>query len=194
VAVLVAGTLTGCLTMRAPTCTDPVDYGELSRLARATDSGVRALRGATDSQTAAIRITLHAMLSRTDLLDRCGRIITAEELRTASRQALEARTLGEPAAQRAYLWSRRAVLLDTADRRSWRAMAHAWDQLQVTRNQPQWFGTAVRCGGSGSEARCGLAPIDTLQVTDPQRAELGLRTLVQQRAIIDSMNRARGRR
>jgi hypothetical protein len=156
------------------------------------DSTVTALRTAADTQAIWLRQYLQAMVDRTDELDGCGRLGGASDLRTAAALALQAAVLGVPTVERAYRWSRRAVDADSSDRRSWRLMASAWDQMQVLRKQPQWFATVFSCAAA-SDGRCVLAAIDTTRVTDPQRVELGLNTLVQQRALIDSLNRARGR-
>lgn len=165
---------------------------ELARLTRNVDSTVTALRTASDTQTTWLRQYLQAMVDRTAELDGCARMASADDLRTAAALGLRAAVLGVPTVERAYIWSRRAVLADTSDRRSWRVMAGAWDQLQVLRMQPQWFATVISCDRS-PDGRCSLATIDTTRVTDPQRVELGLHTLMQQRALIDSINRARVR-
>ena len=162
------------------------------RLSGTTDSTAAALRRATDSQSVVLRQYLHSVVDRAASLDACGRITSPRDLRTAAQLGLSAGTLGVETLERAYRWSRRAVVADTSDRVSWRLMANAWDQLQVGQRQPQWFGTVVRCT-SAANARCTLAPIDTTRVTDPQRVELGLRTLMQQRDHVDSLNRVRGR-
>jgi hypothetical protein len=189
--VLLCGA-TACVTSRGQSCRDAGDPGEVARLAMTTDSTLLALRKAPDSQATWLRQYLQAVVDRTASLEECGRIADAGDLRTAARIGLASAQLGLPTVERAYRWARRAVVADTADRRSWRMMATAWDQLQLARKQPQWFATVIECG-STTDGRCTLAPVDTSRVTDPQRVELGLRTLVQQRMIIDSLNRARGR-
>jgi hypothetical protein len=187
-----AALLSGCITRLPRTCRDDSDPGELARLANITDSTAAALRRPADSQFVGLREYLQGVVNRIAVLDQCGRITTAADLRTSAKIGVKARTLGAPTLVRAYDWSRRAVMLDTADRRSWRVMAAAWDHLQVESKQPQWFGTVVECPGN-PPGRCLIPPVDTTRVSDPQRVELGLRTLVQQRAAVDSMNRARGR-
>ncbi len=190
-AVLLAAT-TACSSARGRLCRDVPDPDELGRLATVTDSTVVAMRTATDTQLTSLRIYLQSVLSRADMLDQCGRVSTPADLRTAGSMALTANSLGQEAVERAYRWSRRAVEADSSDRRSWRVMAHAWDQLQLLQKQRQWFATVVTCPNT-LEGRCAIAPIDTTHVTDPQRAELGLRTIAQQRERVDSLNRARGR-
>lgn len=184
--------LAACAGPQARRCGDTVDLSELRRLATTVDSTVFALKQAPDSQAKALTQYLHAVVDRTSDLDACGRVTTAFDLRSAAQLGLSAGVLGLETVERAYRWSRRAVVADTADRLSWRVMATAWDQLQVLQQRPQWFATVISCP-SRTDARCLLAPIDTTHVTDPQRAELGLRTLVQQRAFLDSLNRSRVR-
>lgn len=182
---------TACIASRGGSCRDPGDAGEVARLAATTDSTVLAVQKAPDSEATWLRQYLQAVVDRTASLEACGRITTAGDLRTAARIGLASAQLGVPSVERAYRWARRAVVTDTSDRRSWRMMAMAWDQLQIAQKQPQWFATVITC--ANTDGRCALATIDTSRVTDPQRVELGLRTLVQQRMIVGSLNRARGR-
>jgi hypothetical protein len=190
--IVAAALLSGCVTRLPRACREDSDPGELTRLASVTDSTVAALRRPVDSQFVGLREYLQGVVNRVAELDQCGQITTADELRTSAKIGVSARALGGATLSRAYDWSRRAVMLDTADRRSWRVMANAWDHLQLEAKQPQWFATVVLCAGVRPN-RCTLPPVDTLRVSDPQRVELGLRTLAQQRASVDSMNRARGR-
>ncbi|MDZ7632428.1 MAG: hypothetical protein U5K74_14040 [Gemmatimonadaceae bacterium] len=180
--------VTACASSSSRRCGEAVDPGELRRLSMTTDSTLVALRQAPDSQAKALQQYLQSVVDRTAALEACGRIRSASDLQTAAQLALAAGRLGEETVERAYVWSRRAVVADTADRASWRVMAHAWDQLQLLRQQPQWFATVIRC--EVADGRCVLAPLDTTRVSDPQRAELGLRTLVQQRELLDSLNRS----
>ncbi len=189
---LILAALTGCATSRAQRCSDAGDPAELSRLASLTDSTAAALGQARDSGAVVTRQYLQSLVDRAAALDACRRIASAADLRTAARLANAASTLGLETTERAYSWGRRAVLADTADRASWREMAQAWDQLQVLQRKPQWFATIWTCPLTGT-GRCRLAPIDTTRVSDAQRAELGLRTLAQQRELLDSLNRARTR-
>jgi hypothetical protein len=191
-ALLAAALLSGCVTRLPRACREVSDPGELTRLASVADSTAAALRRPVDSQFVGLREYLQGVVNRVAELDQCGRITTAADLRTSAKIGVDARTLGTPTLVRAYDWSRRAVMLDTADRRSWRVMASAWDHLQVDAKQPQWFGTVVVCPGT-PPGRCILPSVDAARVSDTQRVELGLRTLAQQRAMVDSMNRARGR-
>ncbi len=193
--VLLTGLLTmlsACATSSARRCNAATDAGELPRLTRTADSTTAALQAATDSQSVALRQYLQSVVDRAAALDACGHVTSPRDLRTAAQLGLSAGALGAETLERAYRWSRRAVVADTSDRSSWRLMATAWDQLRVVQGQPQWFGTVVSCTGSAN-ARCALAPIDTSRVTDPERVELGLRTLMQQRERADSMTRARSR-
>jgi hypothetical protein len=184
--------LAGCLSSPARRCGATADPMELRRLSLTTDSTVRALRSARDSQLTPLRQYLQSVVDRTAQLDACGRVTTARDLRTAAQLGLSAQTLGLETAERAYRWSRRAVVADTADRANWRVMAYAWDQLQLAQQRPQWFATIVACPDAPG-ARCRLAPLDSTRVTDAQRAELGLRTVQQQRDLVDSLNRTRTR-
>jgi hypothetical protein len=182
--------LAGCATTGAGRCGGVRDPLEPTRLISTADSTARVLRTAKDSQAVVLRQQLHATVDRGALLDACGRATTAADYRALASLAMQSGLADDETAERAYAWSRRAVVLDSADRSNWRLMARAWDQLQLNRKQPQWFGTAVVCA---RDRRCALAPVDTERVSDPQRVELGLPTLPQQRATVDSLNRARGR-
>ncbi len=188
----VIGTVTACASSRGRVCRNTGDPTELGRLSHGVDSTVNALRTAPDSQAVWLRQFMQALVDRTAELDRCGRIFEANDLRTAAKVGVDAAVLGAPTAERAYNWARRAVVADSSDRRSWRLMATAWDQLQVLKKQPQWFATIITCTAV-ADGRCTLPATDTTRVTDPQRVELGLRTIVQQRAMVDSINRARGK-
>jgi hypothetical protein len=190
IGVLVAAMLSACATAGRGRCGGGADPLEPPRLSRTVDSVVRVMRTAKDTQLVALRQQLQATVDRAALLDVCGRVSSAADYRALSAIALGSGLSDEATAERAYVWARRAVVLDTADRSHWRVMARAWDQLQLARKQPQWFGTAVVCA---RERRCALAPVDSERVSDPQRVELGLPTLPQQRAMLDSMNRARSR-
>jgi hypothetical protein len=184
--------LSACATTSARRCNAARDSGELQRLTGTADSASVALRTVTDSQAVPLRQYLQAVVDRAAELDACGRITSPQDLRAAAQVGMSAGALGAETLERAYRWSRRAVVADTADRASWRLLAKSWDQLQLVQNQPQWFGTVVRCTDT-TPVRCALAPIDTTRVTDPQRVELGLRTLMQQRERADSLSRVRSR-
>ena len=184
--------LSACVSSRPRGCATRADGTELLRLQPSADSLARRLRSTTDSGAiATVRASLELLVARTKELESCGQVASAPELRTAARIALAASTLGEPTVTQAYLWARRAVVADSADYRSWRLMAQAWDRLQLLQARPQWFGTVINCAGT-PVLRCTLAPTDTTRVSDPQLVELGLRTIVQQRLRVDSLNRARG--
>ena len=184
--------MTACASATNRACRDASDPTELGRLSQNVDSIVTALRTAPDSQAIWLRQYMQAMVDRTAELDGCGRVRGATDLRTAAAIALNATVLGVPTVERAYAWARRSVFADSSDRRSWRLMATAWDQLLVLRKQPQWFATIITCAPA-ADARCVLPATDTTRVSDPQRVELGLHTLAQQRATVDSLNRSRGR-
>lgn len=190
--LLTAVSVSACMSTKPRRCDDAPDPAELGRLSTVTDSTVAALKQATDSQAQALRFYLQTVVDRAAELDACGRISSPRDLRAAARLGLAASPLGLDAIERAYRWSRRAVLADTSDRSSWRVMAQAWDQLQVIQQRPQWFATVISCANT-PDGRCVLPRIDTTRVTDPQRVELGLRTLVQQREYVDSLNQTRAK-
>jgi hypothetical protein len=184
--------LAGCLSSPARRCRDATDATELRQLSVTTDSAMLALRRAPESQATPIRQFVQSVVDRAAHLDQCGLFTSVNDLRTATQIGLSAGLLGVETAERAYGWARRAVVADTADRRNWRMMAYAWDQYQLAQQRPQWFATVVSCPDV-TPRKCQLAPIDTTHVTDAQRAELGLRTLVQQREMLDSLNRSKPR-
>jgi hypothetical protein len=184
--------LAACVTAGARSeCLGPRQPDELSRLVRLADSAGTAVRLSVDTMAAMPRRFLQGVVNRLDALARCGALRTPDALRDAAQSALAARTLGLPTVERAYRWARAAVVADSADRRNWRVMAEAWDQLQVLQQKPQWWATVVTCA-SPVLGRCSLAPLDSTRVTDALRIEFGLPTLPRQRALVDSMNRIRG--
>ena len=185
------GAVTACASGRArQSCGGPRPADELRQLTVVADSTAGALRQSSDTMTPSLRKYLHGVVDRVMAMERCGRVTTPGELRQAALVAYAARTLGERTVERAYVWSRLAVVGDSADRRNWRVMALAWDQLQVLQRKPQWFATVVSCV-TPILGRCTLAPLDTTRVTEAQRVEFGLPTLLEQRQLVDSLNRIR---
>jgi hypothetical protein len=190
--MLSLGGLAACATPGARrSCGGSSGRDELPQLTRLADSAATAIVQSVDTLANPPRQFLQEVVDRVVALDRCGAVRTPEQLRDAASAALAARTLGIRVVERAYGWARAAVVADSVDRRNWRVMAQAWDQLQVTQRKPQWFATVVTCA-SPVLGRCSLAPLDTAVVTDALRVEFGLPTLVQQRRYVDSLNRVRG--
>ncbi|MES3033346.1 MAG: hypothetical protein V4813_05050 [Gemmatimonadota bacterium] len=171
-------------------CRGPRRVDELQQLTVVADSTAGALRQSADTMSPTLRQYLRGVVDRVVALERCGRVTTPAELRQAAMVAYAARTLGERTVERAYGWSRLAVVRDSADRRNWRVMALSWDQLQVLQHKPQWFATVVSCV-TPILGRCTLAPLDTTRVSEAQRVEIGLPTLLEQRLLVDSLNRIR---
>ena len=163
---------------------------ELQRLSRIADSAAIGIRLSADTMSRVPRRFLQGVVDRLVALDECGMLRTPDALRDAARTALAARTLGSPTVERAYAWARSAVVSDSADRRNWRVMAQAWDQLQVMQQRPQWFASVVICA-SPIIGRCSIAPLDSSRVSDALRLDLGLLTLKQQQMLVDSLNQAR---
>ena len=192
--LLVAGlcVTSACATVRRSGC-EPADVATtLVQLRRVTDSVATALPGASDSAGVELRSQLSDVMDRTERLDACGGLQTAAQLREAGAIALVAAGAGAPSLEQAYVLARRAVVLEMTDRGAWGVLAAAWDQLQVRAHNAQWFATVITCE-PGAEGRCELETVDTSRVSDAQRVELGLRTLVQQQQRVDSLNRARKR-
>lgn len=186
-----SGLLAACITTKAQqACRRPRPADELQQLTAVADSTATALRQSADTMSPTLRQYLNGVVDRVVALERCGRVTTATELRQAASVAYAARTLGERTVERAYGWSRLAVVRDSADRRNWRVMALSWDQLQVLQHKPQWFATVVSCI-TPILGRCTLAPLDTTRVSEAQRVEIGLPTLLEQRLLVDSVNRIR---
>lgn len=190
--LLALSALAACATTGArQECRGPRPVDELARLSRVADSAGTAIRLSVDTLSSMPRRFLQGVVERVMMLEQCGGVRTADQLRDASATALAARTLGVPVVERAYVWARAAVIADSVDRQNWRAMALAWDQLQVLQRQPQWFGTVIACA-SPVLGRCSLAPLDSTRVTEALRIDFGLPTLKQQRLSVDSLNRVRG--
>lgn len=190
-ALVVTGVLAACATTASrQACHGARPADELAQLIVVADSTAAALRQSGDTMSSPLRQYLRGVVDRVVALERCGRITTPADLRQAALVAYAARTLGERTVDRAYGWSRLAVVRDSADRRNWRVMALAWDQLQVLQHKPQWFATVVSCV-TPILGRCTLAPLDTTRVSEAQRVEFGLPTLLEQRLRVDSLNRVR---
>ena len=192
-AAVLLTSVVGCAALRGRNRCDAVaGAAGMPELITSTDSLLSRPRPATDSARAVLQAQLLEIIARVLRIDACGGLATPAEHRAASRLALRAGIAGAPVLREAYAWGRQAVVRDPAERESWRVMAMAWDELQLSENRPQWFGTAIRCAPIGLRP-CAVARLDPTQVTDAQRVELGLRTLREQRLVADSMNRARRR-
>jgi hypothetical protein len=90
----------------------------------------------------------------------------------------------------AHQWARRSEALDSTDEAARWLVAAAWDRYQMSRGQPQWFGTqTMRQGGVGPVL---LYSLDTTQVTDAERVRRGVGTLAALRARLDTINRRLG--
>jgi hypothetical protein len=92
------------------------------------------------------------------------------------------------ASLKAHAWAKRAVELGSTEPLAKGLIAGSWDQYLYGKGLPQWYGTIIR-GGLREPAR--LYDIDTTKVTDQERLRLGLRTLAQMRAAVDSLNARR---
>ena len=194
VTLLVAGlcAMSACATVQRGGCEASDVPGTLVQLRHVADSVATALPRAADTASTVLRSQLADVVDRTARLDACGGLQTAAQLRDAGAIALQAAGAGAPSLEQAYVLARRAVVLDMGDRDAWAVLAAAWDQLQVRAHNAQWFATVITCE-PGADGRCELETVDTSRVSDAQRVELGLRTLVQQQQRVDSLNRARKR-
>jgi len=191
--VSAVGVLAACASAGAgQQCRGLRQPDELQRLLRIADSAATGIRLSADTMTRVPRRFLQGVVDRVIALDGCGMLRTSDALREAATVALAARTLGRPTVERAYEWARTAVIRDSADRRNWRVMALAWDQLQVVQQRPQWFASVVICA-SPIIGRCSIAPLDSSRVSDALRLDLGLLTLRQRQMLVDSLNRVRSR-
>lgn len=164
----------------------------LASLRQVTDSAADALPRANDSSATLLRTRLHEALDRTTSLETCGGLATAAHWRDAGAIALVAAGAGAQSLEQAYRRARHAVELDGTDRGAWRVLAESWDQWQVQQHNAQWFATVITCE-PGAAGQCALETLDTSRVSDAQRVEIGLRTLVQQQQRVDSLNKARKR-
>lgn len=182
----------GCSTLRGGGCDASESATVLPALIWRTDSLLARPRPANAAAVTELHEQLGEIIRRVQRLEVCGGLTSAQDLRTAARLALRAGMAGAPLLREAYVWGREAVLRAPLERESWQVMATAWDELQISQNHPQWFGTVIRCAARGTRP-CALATLDTSRVSDAQRVELGLRTLREQRLVADSLNRARRR-
>lgn len=184
--------LTACASAGRRDCGTRDVSATLVELRAVTDSAAAALPRATDPSATVLRTRLRDAVERTASLELCGALVSAAQWRDAGAIALVAAGAGTQSIEQAYRWARRAVELDVADRGAWRVLAESWDQWQVQQHNAQWFATVITCA-PGTEGLCALETLDTSRVTDAQRVEIGLRTLLQQQQRVDSLNRARRR-
>lgn len=90
----------------------------------------------------------------------------------------------------AHQWARHSEALDSTDVAARWLVAAAWDRYQMSRDQPQWFGTqTTRLGGVGPVI---LYSLDTTRTTDAERVHRGVGTLAALRARLDTINRRLG--
>jgi hypothetical protein len=190
--VALSAVTSGCVTAGRGACVGSDATSALRHWRAATDSAADALPRARDSTATVLRARLRDAVDQTMQLDACGALVSVAQLRDAAMLALVAAGAGAPSLEQSYDWARRAVMLDRTDRGAWGVLAASWDQLQVRQHLAQWFATVITCA-PGSDGRCELEPLDTSRVSDAQRVELGLRTLVQQQQRVDSLNKARKR-
>jgi len=190
-AVYAVGMMAACASTGArQQCREPRQADELQRLLRIADSAATGIRLSVDTMASTPRRFLQGVVDRVIALDGCGALRTPDTLREAATVTLAARTLGMPTVEYAYALARAAVVRDSADRRNWRIMAQAWDQLQALQRRPQWFATVVTCA-SRIVGRCSIAPLDSSRVSDALRIDFGLPTFKQRQALVDSLNRGR---
>ena len=170
----------------AQTEPSPPDHAELAAL-HAADQSDRA--GPMD------RIDFEVLLERDGLRrDRVRELMAMGALRTARDYYHGAMILqhGHDTTdfRQAHELARRAMALDSTDRRVRYLVAASWDRYLMTAGQPQWYGTQFRRATPGSAWE--LHPVDTSKVTDAERLRLGVGTLAEQRARADLLNRRPG--
>ncbi|OYU32437.1 MAG: hypothetical protein CFE39_03525 [Comamonadaceae bacterium PBBC2] len=78
-----------------------------------------------------------------------------------------------------------ALAFDPKNRELIRNRAVTWDRMLLAQNRPQWYGTQY--SRPGNDKPYALDPVDD-KVSDAERAELGLPTLVEMRKKIDKLN------
>jgi hypothetical protein len=91
----------------------------------------------------------------------------------------------------AHVWAQRAEQLDSTQLRIRWLVAATWDRYQMSRGQPQWFGTQTTRlkAGHGSVV---LYTMDRTRVTDEERERRGVGRLWELCARLDSLNRRIG--
>ena len=85
--------------------------------------------------------------------------------------------------------ARRAVALDSTDRRARYLVAASWDRYLMLSGKPQWYGTQYHRPAPGAPWE--LYPVDSTRVSDAERLRLGVGTLREQRARAELFNRPR---
>jgi hypothetical protein len=88
-------------------------------------------------------------------------------------------------------WAKRSEALDSSNADARWLVAATWDRYQMSRDEPQWYGTQTdrKPRGTGPVV---LYTIDTTRITDAERARRGVGTLAELRARLDTMNRRLG--
>jgi hypothetical protein len=89
--------------------------------------------------------------------------------------------------RQANVWAREAERRDSTQARIRWLVAASWDRYQMSRGQPQWYGTQTTrlARGTGPVV---LYTIDTGFVTDAERRRRGVGTLAELCARLDSIN------
>lgn len=84
-------------------------------------------------------------------------------------------------------WARKAELLDSTRQDARWLVAATWDRYQMSRGQPQWYGTQTNrlAGGKGAVV---LYDLDRTRISDAERTWRGVGTLASLCARLDTIN------
>jgi hypothetical protein len=93
--------------------------------------------------------------------------------------------------QQAHQWAKHSETLDAGNVDARWLVAATWDRYQMSRGEPQWYGTQTDRVPRGTGPVV-LYMIDTTRVTDAERVRRGVGTLAALRARLDTMNRRLG--
>ena len=93
--------------------------------------------------------------------------------------------------KQAHELAKRSEVLDSSNADARWLVAATWDRYQMSRNEPQWYGTQTDRIPRGTGPVV-LYTIDTTRVTDAERVRRRVGTLAELRARLDTMNQRMG--
>ena len=91
----------------------------------------------------------------------------------------------------AHEWAKRSEMLDSSSADARWLVAATWDRYQMSRGEPQWYGTQTDRVPRG-RGPVVLYTIDTTRITDAERVRRGVAPLAELSARLDTINRRLG--
>ncbi len=190
IACFTAGTLIwACARAGTPTNEQGLPDPELARLYEQDQSARSGPIDQVDMSVLGRQDSIRRELVRAR--EHAGALRTALDYRNAAMIFQHGRDSTDYAV--AHQWAVRSEALDSTDAATRWLVAATWDRYQMSRNQPQWYGTQTDRVPRGTGPMV-LYTIDTTRVTDAKRRWRGVGTLAELRARLDTMNAHRGLR